>query len=300
MARAWTAVKLHGDHSLQSSVTAGNSIYQERPSDTTWVLWRKANRLWSTKTGNLSLPLGRWTIATPLQRQHHQAYIQHEHLCEADYVLWVRMDGRYVGCTQVQGLLTYRETTSGLSHSELPPAAAPVEVWQGTDSLWHVSAYSDVIIPTRIPVPATFCDFVHSLSPWEFDLLQHMDLTRDPFSTSVMLAHGVRAVSDGSVWDNNQGAFGWTVSTDTGTRLAQGMGPARGAKVDSYRAEAYGMLATLVFLNRLAEYTTHMEPWFGILATDSQSLLETIAYTVHSPDEDIPPEYGSVKSDRES
>jgi hypothetical protein len=54
------------------------------------------------------------------------------------------------------------------------------------------------------------------------------------------------------------------------------MGPARGAKVDSYRAEAYGMVAILCFLRRLSEYTTQMEPWVGILATDSQSLLETL------------------------
>jgi hypothetical protein len=43
--------------------------------------------------------------------------------------------------------------------------------------------------------------------------------------------------------------------------------------VDSYWAEAYGMLAILTILKRLAEFTVYMEPWSGILATDSQSLL---------------------------
>ena len=71
------------------------------------------------------------------------------------------------------------------------------------------------------------------------------------------------------------------ISSDLGDRVAQGMGPARGAEVDSYRAEAYGMLTKLCFLHRLSEFTTQMEPWKGILATDSQSLLETI--TVKPP-----------------
>ena len=87
---------------------------------------------------------------------------------------------------------------------------------------------------------------------------------------------GFRAVSDGSVWVDNQGAFGWTLSTVDGARIAQGMGPTRGAKVDSYRAESYGMLAILCFLNRLAIFTNQNIPWMGVLATDSQSLLEAI------------------------
>jgi hypothetical protein len=60
------------------------------------------------------------------------------------------------------------------------------------------------------------------------------------------------------------------------------MGPASGASPDSFRAEAYGMLATVCFLNRLAEFTGYHDMWDGILATDSQSLLDTLLdYTGH-------------------
>ena len=72
------------------------------------------------------------------------------------------------------------------------------------------------------------------------------------------------------------GAFGWTVSNDLGDRAAEGMGPAPGAKPNSYRSEAYGMLAMLCFLRRLAEYTHQHEQWKGIIATDSLSLIDTI------------------------
>ncbi|KAI2511241.1 hypothetical protein MHU86_3207 [Fragilaria crotonensis] len=72
------------------------------------------------------------------------------------------------------------------------------------------------------------------------------------------------------------GAFGWTLSTDLGERSAEGMGPAPGANPNSYRSEAYGMLAMLCFLKRLAEFTYQHEPWCGTLATDSLSLVETV------------------------
>lgn len=130
---------------------------------------------------------------------------------------------------------------------------------------------------------ATFDAYVSQLSPWEAELLQQVDLSEDPFTVSDVLSHGIRAVSDGSVWTENQGSYGWMISSDLGDRVARGMGPARGAKVDSYRAEAYGMLTILCFLRRLSEFTTQMEPWRGILATDSQSLLETL--TVEPLDE---------------
>lgn len=37
------------------------------------------------------------------------------------------------------------------------------------------------------------------------------------------------------------------------------------------------MLALLVFLQRLAEYIQLHEPWQGIIATDSKSLIDTVA-----------------------
>lgn len=91
-----------------------------------------------------------------------------------------------------------------------------------------------------------------------------------------LLSHGVRVVSDGSEKYGNQGAFGWVLSDDRGERVAMGMGPARGATASAFRSEAFGMLAATRFLLRLAEFTGHFDDWHGILATDSQSVLDTI------------------------
>ena len=54
------------------------------------------------------------------------------------------------------------------------------------------------------------------------------------------------------------------------------MGPASGSKPTSYRAKAYGMLSLLRFLIRIKEYTSMHFHWNGVIATDSQSLLDTL------------------------
>jgi hypothetical protein len=55
------------------------------------------------------------------------------------------------------------------------------------------------------------------------------------------------------------------------------MGPARGFRPTPFRAEGVGLLALLRFLIRIvAEYTMMHEPWQGIFATDSKSLLDTL------------------------
>ena len=98
----------------------------------------------------------------------------------------------------------------------------------------------------------------------------------DPYATWHALVQGIRAVSDGSVQHDNHGAFGWTLSSDRGERLAFGKGPVRGLNLTPFRAEEVGLLSLLRFLIRIAEYTMMHEPWQGIVATDSKSLLDTV------------------------
>lgn len=53
--------KLAGAPTLQSSRLRWLSIHQENPSKAEWRLWKEANRfLWSTPSGNLDVPLGKW------------------------------------------------------------------------------------------------------------------------------------------------------------------------------------------------------------------------------------------------
>jgi hypothetical protein len=69
--------KLEGRPSIYSSVTQRNRIHQERPSDKDWLLWKKANSIWSDNNGKLMEALvGPWILHPKEQRQQHRAYYQ--------------------------------------------------------------------------------------------------------------------------------------------------------------------------------------------------------------------------------
>jgi hypothetical protein len=267
--------KLEGRPSLLSSITHGSTIYQESPSAAEWALWKRANRLWSDDQGKLFEPLGPWIIDKSQQRQRHQAYVGRHSTGAMDVSLWIPVDHQYIRCEPLQDLWHYQEIGNPILWEQVPDEAFPAEVWPQAPGQWELTYTGNVFTPIH-PPPTTFAAFVQTLPLWEVEVLQMMELSCDAFAVSEALSHGVRAVSDGSVWDDEQGAFGWIISNDIGERTASGMGPATGSRPNSFRAEAYGMLATLCFLTRLAEYTGYHEPWVGILATDSQSLLDTV------------------------
>jgi hypothetical protein len=262
--------KLTGEFSLQSSIHQGPEIFQERPSQPTWSLWKRANRLWSNTTGALHQPLGDWVVHNVhAQRQQHFSYLLRD-------ILWIRVALGYLSCTYVQ-LGSYRETSDIVSWEELPEDAVPTEVHLLKDGIWHINSVKHPRVhPSILPV-GTFCQYILSLPDWETELLQHTLLFSDPFTVCLALEHeGFRAVSDGSEWFRRQGSFGWTMSDDLGERVATGMGPARSRLPNSYRSEGYGLLSLLCFLKRIAEFTMTHEPWRGNVATDSQSLIDTV------------------------
>ncbi len=123
----------------------------------------------------------------------------------------------------------------------------------------------------------TFAEYVQTLDAWEVDILRHTQVYADPMLISLELTFHFVAGSDGSEKYGTNGAFGWMVSNLEGKRHASGMGPARGCRVDSYRAESCGMLSVLRFLIRLADYTQRdAQKWCGVVVTDSQSLLDRL------------------------
>lgn len=97
----------------------------------------------------------------------------------------------------------------------IPDSTSPAEVWPNAPGQWKVVYTGNLFFPSHLP-PATFEAFVQTLPPWEVEILQIVGLACDAFAVGEALSHGVRAVSDGSVWDDDQGAFGWTTSNDIG------------------------------------------------------------------------------------
>ena len=128
-----------------------------------------------------------------------------------------------------------------------------------TESGYWTWTHATYVLVQSQPPNGTFREYVTTLPEWERELLDHCHMATDAYAVSVALEHGLRAVSDGSEWFQTQGSFGWILSSDNGERLATGMGPARSSRPNSYRSEGYGMLALLIFIQRLGEYTQRHE-----------------------------------------
>ncbi|KAI2495159.1 hypothetical protein MHU86_19344 [Fragilaria crotonensis] len=170
----------------------------------------------------------------------------------------------------------FQESNISCSWESLPTQAVPICATHSSPGVWLIAQHSHILEVNKPPCAGTFTQYVASLSDWEKELLQYVELEVDPFSVADALEHGVRGVSDGSDWHQIQGSFGWTMSNDIGERCAYGMGPARSASPHAYRSESYGLLSLLCFLRRLAEFTGKHTTWRGVLATDSQSLIDTV------------------------
>jgi hypothetical protein len=213
--------KLEGRPSLVSSITHGSTIYQESPSAAEWALWKRANRLWSDDQGKLFEPLGPWIIDKSQQRQRHQAYVGRHSTAAMDVSLWIRVEHQYIRCEPLQDLWHYQEIGNPISWEQVPDEAFPAEAWPQAPGQWELTYTGNVFTPIH-PPPTTFAAFVQTLPLWEVEVLQMMELSCDAFAVSETLSHGVRAVSDGSVWDDEQGAFGWIISNDSVNGLPQG------------------------------------------------------------------------------
>jgi hypothetical protein len=253
------------------------SVHQEKPSPAEWRLWRRACLLWSDINGKLRTPLGRWLVPPAHQRQRPFAYIHLDHL-------WIRQEDvdEYRVYRRYEIDEGFHALQRAVNITEIPNHAVPAAVTRiSAADVWTVSEPPHrehaVAASPRSPPTLTFADYVNTLSPWEKTLLQYSEFVSTPFEFCVDLQHSLRAVSDGSVRHETQGAFGWSMRNERGETVATGMGPAHGGgKVTSYRAEAYGMLSILRFLIRMAEFAEMQLPWTGVIATDSQSVLDTL------------------------
>jgi hypothetical protein len=194
--------------------------------------------------------------------------------------LWIRLSNdRYLQCNLIQAPYYYRETEVEREWTQLPRKSIPMLAIQHQKGQWKGTQTSSIIDHRPIPVAATFLQYVATLPPWEAEILHYVELEADAYTVSEALSHGIRAVSDGSDWHQIQGSFGWAMSNDIGERCGYGMGPARSSSPHAYRSESYGLLSLLCFLHCLAEFTGYNEQWHGIVATDSQSLINTVMDT---------------------
>ena len=170
--------KLHGEPSLMSSTTTLLHVHQERPSETEWTLWRKANLQWSDPSGNLHQPLGPWLIPIQQQRNQHFAYKL------PTKMIVTRTTDSFLVC-QPRGHNDYVQTSVRLPFREIPLNSTPVQVKARPEDQWTVITRNSIASPTEslhLSHTATFDDYVQALAPWEVDLLSHVELLVDPYA----------------------------------------------------------------------------------------------------------------------
>ena len=215
---------LQGKPSLQSSKCQWHHVHQERPSETEWKLWRRATLLWSRPNGQLITPLGRWLYPINKLRRRYFAYSHGRHLyvrqnTEEYFQAFIRMPGR-------SPLFRPRLTGDTVRRFKtLPVLALPVDILPSPedDTLWMMRTAPCArvsISATVLSTPLTFHQFVETLSLWEVELLQHVQLLTDPEDLRTQMVDGFRVVSDGSVkHEYGNASFGWVLSSPRGRRL---------------------------------------------------------------------------------
>jgi ribonuclease HI len=105
-----------------------------------------------------------------------------------------------------------------------------------------------------------------NLEPWQRDLVSHTSATKTHRDTAFELSWACRLPEpprSSSVWpvlvcngsvQREQGRFGWVLALSTGVVLSTGKGPAYGHDITSYRAEAYGMLSGILYVNKILQF----------------------------------------------
>jgi hypothetical protein len=121
-----------------------------------------------------------------------------------------------------------------------------------------------------------FHQYLQHLPQWEAELLDHVTMTHDIYTTYDKMQQTFHAAGDGSVKYEHQGAFGWIISTSSGERLATNYGPVRGHRPTSYRAEGYGVLSIVRFLKTVQEFCDVTPTWKWTLSSDNISLVNKL------------------------
>ena len=231
----------------------GEFFNQAQPNVKARQTWKKfllrfahPNRQWKSHLEEWIVTHGQcrrrpqWIYDPRLDQLYQRQQQQHYSLCATG------RDGKY-----------YLTEAGSDAYTTPPQDAYPVDAVLNATTVYITAMPSPEIIPS-IRRYGSFTEYINTLEPWEYQLLQNARMCETAERTMELLNDGAELFisSDGSVIENKYGSFGFTITHVTSTiRLATGNGPVHAAKPSSFRAEAYGVLAATRFIKRLTEYT---------------------------------------------
>ena len=253
---------------------------QAKPPSSHWTTWRKFlarcylndDDITRKKRQELQLayPMGQWTT-------DHRPHRQHEYYINPISLTLYQTTNHpmqvYKPSRNSRTLLTFHPTGHATS---LPQSLVPINPLASNERCITIHKQDLPPIPHRhIPTIHTFTDYIHTLEPWERQLLQHHNLHCTAEELLNRTTSNLTIASDGSV-DNDRGSFGWVITFEHSI-LATGFGTAFGLTISSFRSEAYGILAALRFIYNIQLYHHLPLPYRSILwYCDSESLLKRI------------------------
>ena len=230
-----------------NTIMASQRFNQQKPPSPAWKTWKKFLNTITTTTGRLTQPLQRWIVRHNECRKRPRFV----HDPEQDILYKHHQGDTYYPLThqRVKGTYTVPEPLPQPTRAVGYPVYAH-DLGNAIRPLFNYVRQRPITAETM-----TFEEFIAELPKWEQTLLTTMELEKDPETIITLLNAGKSYVgSDGSVKDQ-AGSYGYVGKSHDHVRLFRGRGPAAGADVTSFRAEAYGALAVYRFLIRISEYT---------------------------------------------
>ena len=219
--------------------TRVSDFNQPRPGDKAWRTWRRFLLTISNRYGVLTNPLNKWTVdVTRVRHWPNTIYdpdadILMTHLQGSLYMTHIRYSPR---CFSIQ---PSDQVVSAVGY----PTATNITMDTLRPTLNFISSSSRALPYVDIGISQTI--HVH---PWEHDLLSHCrQIATQRHITQSISSGTIITCSDGSA-TSTTASFGFVIATSSGSHLIKGHGPDPGANPNSFRSEAYGVLATMRWL----------------------------------------------------
>ena len=290
----WLPHATRGDHLTTISTTQFSCFNQKLPSEKAWRTWRRFLLTISNTHGVLYQSLGPWLVdishvrhftkfvydpVTDQLYSHHQyqEYHQHARLSPGTFEIKKSDDTH-----QAQGYPTSTHITMGT----LRPA---------------MNFESSDVTPTST---TTILTHEFHLPSWEQEILEHHTiLAPTEIILSSIKTGNIVMCSDGSV-RNGCGSFGYIMATKMGRRLVRGFGPAPGSYANSFRSEAYGVLAAIRWLHQAITIQPPDHQYTIQLFLDNQSVINRIEqmgkFSIMAPNQALQPEQDVIREIAES
>lgn len=261
---------------------------QQQPGPQAWKTWKRFLRSIADSNGVLISPLGDWTVDVTKTRRW-PTYLYDPTTDQ----MYSHEDGdTYRLHHQIRAGVYCIEPTG----PTYPAVGYPVFTYHVNGTMRITKNFAAQPqhrqIPAFIRIQPSYRQ--HDLETWEAEILQQCHLLQsEEFIKTQALIGNITSCSDGSA-TTEAGSFGFVISTKQGLRLATGKGEAPGSRPNSFRSEAYGVLATMRLLYRLLKGMETPTPPTMQHYLDNRSVTHRIKKTLktwhRNPNQGLQPE----------